>query len=49
MPTTLAEVGMEEADIPKMLPTLAQNKGVPFGTFRKLTLEDAAEIYKLVL
>lgn len=49
MPTTLAELDVEEADIPKMLPTLAQNKGVPFGTFKKLTLEDAEEIYKLAL
>ena len=49
MPTTLAELGVEEADIEKMLPTLAQNKGVPFGSFKKLTLEDAAEIYKLAL
>ena len=49
MPTTLAELGVEEDDIPKMLPTLAQNKGVPFGSFKKLTLEDAAEIYRLAL
>ncbi|WP_303149510.1 hypothetical protein [Adlercreutzia equolifaciens] len=49
MPTTLAELDVDAADIPKMLPTLAQNKGVPFGTFKKLTLEDAAEIYKLTL
>ena len=49
MPTTLAKLDVDAADIPKMLPTLAQNKGVPFGTFKKLTLEDAAEIYKLAL
>ena len=49
MPTTLAELDVEEADIPKMLPTLAQNKGVPFGSFKKLTLEDAEAIYKLAL
>ena len=47
--TTLAELGVEEDDIEKMLPTLAQNKGVPFGSFKKLTLEDAAEIYRLAL
>ena len=41
MPTTLAELDVDAADIPKMLPTLAQNKGVPFGTFKKLTPEDA--------
>ena len=39
MPTTLAELDVEETDIPKMLPPLAQNKGIPFGTFKKLTLE----------
>ena len=49
MPTTLAELDVEETDIPKMLPTLAQNKGIPFGTFKKLTLEDAEAIYKLAL
>lgn len=49
MPTTLAELDVEETDIPKMLPTLAQNKGVPFGSFKKLTLEDAEAIYKLAL
>ena len=49
MPTTLVELDVEEADIPKMLPTLAQNKGVPFGSFKKLTLEDAEAIYKLAL
>ncbi len=32
-----------------MLPTLAQNKGVPFGSVKKLTLEDAEAIYKLAL
>ena len=45
----LAELGVEEDDIEKMLPTLAQNKGVPFGSFKKLTLEDAAAIYRLAL
>ena len=49
MPTTLAELDVEEADIPKMLPMLAQNKGIPFGSFKKLTLEDAEAIYKLAL
>lgn len=49
MPTTLAELDVDAADIPKMLPTLAQNKGFPFGTFKKLTPEDAEAIYKLAL
>lgn len=49
MPTILAELDVDGTDIPKMLPTLAQNKGVPFGSFKKLTLEDAAAIYRLAL
>ena len=48
-PPRLPSLDVEEAAIPKMLPTLAQNKGVPFGTFKKLTLEDAAAIYRLAL
>ncbi|MCG4825603.1 hypothetical protein [Adlercreutzia equolifaciens] len=34
MPTTLAELDVDAADIPKMLPTLAQNKGVPLAPSR---------------
>lgn len=53
MPTSLPELGIgedriEEA-IEKMLPTLKENKGEPFGSFKKLTMEDAAEIYRLAL
>lgn len=32
-----------------MIPTLRENKGEPFGSFKKLTMEDAAEIYRLAL
>lgn len=52
MPATLQELGiaseeqLEEA-IAEMLPTLKINKGEPFGNFKKLTMEDAAEIYRL--
>ena len=49
MPTTLAELGVGEDDIPRMLPTLRANKGEVFGSMRRLTLEDAAAIYRLAL
>ena len=29
-----------------MIPTLKQNKGEVFGSFKKLTMEDAEEIYR---
>lgn len=49
MPTTLDELGIEEADIEDMLPTLRENKGESFGSFKKLSLDDAREIYKIAL
>ena len=49
MPTTLAELGVGEDDIEKMIPTLRANKGEPFGSFKKLTMDDAREIYRLAL
>ncbi len=49
MPTTLAELGIEEDDIEKMIPTLKVNKGEPFGSFKKLTMDDARAIYRLAL
>lgn len=53
MPTSLPELGIEEdrieEAIEKMLPTLKENKGEPFGSFKKLTMQDAAEIYRLAL
>lgn len=49
MPTTLAELGVGEGDIEKMIPTLRANKGEPFGSFKKLTMDDAREIYRLAL
>ncbi len=52
MPTTLRELCIEDEDqledaISQMLPTLKVNKGEPFGSFKKLTMEDAADIYRL--
>ena len=49
MPTTLAELGIEEADIERMIPALKANKGEPFGSFMKLSMDDAREIYRLAL
>ena len=49
MPTTLEELGVGEDDIEKMIPTLRENKGEPFGSFKKLTMDDAREIYRLAL
>ena len=44
----LDEDNIEDA-IAEMIPTLRENKGEPFGSFKKLTMEDAAEIYRLAL
>ena len=50
MPTTLTELGIGEdridEAIEKMIPTLKKNKGEVFGSFKKLTMEDAEEIYR---
>lgn len=49
MPETLADFGIGESDIPRMIPTLQANKGEVFGSFKKLTMQDACEIYRLAL
>ena len=53
MPISLGELGLDEDNIEdaiaEMIPTLRENKGEPFGSFKKLTMEDAAEIYRLAL
>ncbi len=53
MPISLAELGIDEdtidGAIDEMIPTLEKNKGEVFGSFKKLTMEDAAEIYRLAL
>lgn len=49
MPTTLEELDVAEEDIEKMIPTLKENKGEPFGSFKKLSMDDAREIYKIAL
>ncbi len=49
MPTTLAELDVRENDIEKMIPTLRENLGEVFGSFKKLTMDDARAIYRLAL
>ena len=49
MPTTLEELNVEEADIESMIPTLKANKGEPFGSLMRLTMDDARQIYRLAL
>ena len=45
MPSRLSEFGITEEQIDSMLPTLKINKGEIFGSFKKLTIEDAKAIY----
>ena len=47
MPKNLSELGFVEDDIEKMIPTLEKNKGKEFGSFKRLTMDDARAIYKL--
>lgn len=49
MPRTLSEFGVTEDDIEKMIPDLKINRGEPFGSFKKLTLDDARKIYRSTL
>lgn len=49
MPKNLKELGFVEDDIEKMIPTLEKNKGSEFGSFKRLTMNDAREIYKIAL
>ena len=49
MPRTLSEFGMTEDDIEKLMPGLSINRGELFGSFKKLTLDDARAIYRSAL
>ena len=49
MPTTFNEIGASEKDIPILLKQLKINVGSSFGSFVKLTMEDAKNIYKMCL
>lgn len=49
MPSTLAEVGGKEKDIPQLVKNFGLKEGGKTGGFVKLTSEDIAEIYRLAL
>lgn len=49
MPRTLSDLGLAEDDIEKLIPGLAINRGELFGSFKKLTLDDARAIYRSAL
>lgn len=49
MPARLADFGVTADDIDKLLETLRVNKGEQFGSFQKLTIEDARKIYESCL
>ncbi len=49
MPRTLGELGIHEEDIEKLIPGLRINRGEEFGSFKKLTLDDARAIYRSAL
>lgn len=48
MPRTLADLGFERDEVESLLPTLRQNKGDAFGSFKTLTIDDARQIYLMM-
>ena len=46
MPRTLSDFDMSPDEIDALLVTLKENKGEPFGAFKKLTMDDARAIYE---
>lgn len=49
MPLTLAELGVENADIDALVHNVHVNKGTPFGAYMPLYPEDSRAIYELML
>lgn len=49
MPVSLDELGVGEDAIEPMIETLMINKGEPFGSFKKLSMDDARAIYRLAM
>ncbi|MGI6787068.1 MAG: iron-containing alcohol dehydrogenase [Acholeplasmataceae bacterium] len=49
MPLTFQELGAKAEDIPRLVKQLEINKGLTFGNFVKLTMEDAAKIYQMCI
>ena len=46
MPSRLGEFGLDSSCIDSLLETLEQNKGAVFGSFKRLTMDDARAIYE---
>ena len=49
MPQRLTQFGITRDAIDSLIPTLRINKGESFGSFKKLTLDDARTIYRMAL
>ena len=49
MPRTIGELGIQESDIERMLDPLTKNYGEEFGSFKRLTRDDARAIYRSAL
>ena len=47
MPTTFAELGIPQPDIPRLVQMLHANKGETLGSYYPLTAEDTSKIYHL--
>ncbi|MBE6479014.1 MAG: iron-containing alcohol dehydrogenase [Olsenella sp.] len=45
MPRTLDDLGFAKDEVESLLVTLRQNKGEAFGSFKRLTIDDARKIY----
>lgn len=49
MPVTLAELGIDNPDIPRLVERLHRNKGEKMGAYLPLTANESTEIYNLML
>lgn len=49
MPVTLAELGIDNPDIPRLVERLHRNKGEKMGAYLPLTANESTEIYSLML
>lgn len=49
MPVTLAELGIDNPDIPRLVERLHRNKGEKIGVYLPLTANESTEIYNLML
>lgn len=47
MPTTFAELGILQPDIPRLVQMLHENKGESLGSYYPLTAKETSEIYRL--